>query len=64
VSAIGSTGWAGRSVSSLPIGTPTYQRHELENDLIGGYYALSNAAPTFQFANVHRSRAEVTQYLI
>jgi hypothetical protein len=44
------------SFSRLPVGTPAYQRHELENDLIGGFYALTNAAPTFQFANVHSSR--------
>ena len=37
----------------LPFGTPSYQRHEIENDLVAGYYARTLLVPRFQLLN-HR----------
>ena len=33
----------------LPPDTPAYQRHELENDLIGGFFSEHRTVPEFQF---------------
>jgi hypothetical protein len=41
------------SYALLPLGTPAYQRHEIENDLVAGYYAQTRSIPHFQLAN-HR----------
>lgn len=41
------------SYVQLPNGTPAYQRHEIENDLIGGFYALANQTPKFQLTGHH-----------
>jgi len=38
---------------SLPHDTPAYQRHEVENDLLGGFYALTRNIPTFQLIDHH-----------
>ncbi|EFH84772.1 conserved hypothetical protein [Ktedonobacter racemifer DSM 44963] len=35
----------------LPKDTPFYQRHEVENDLLGGYYAQLQTMPKFQLMN-------------
>lgn len=32
----------------FPDDTPTYQRHEIENDLLGGFYAITQKQPKFQ----------------
>ncbi len=37
----------------LPEDTPGYQRREIENDLLGGFYAQTRQIPTFQLLN-HR----------
>jgi hypothetical protein len=36
------------SYVKLPEDTPVYQRHEIENDLIGGYFAQTKRIPKFQ----------------
>jgi hypothetical protein len=36
------------SYVTLPADTPSYQRHEIENDLIGGFYAQTKRIPKFQ----------------
>ncbi len=41
------------SFVELPHGTLAYQRHEIENDLLGGFYAYSQTMPKFQLIN-HR----------
>jgi hypothetical protein len=41
------------SYVSLPMHIPSYQRHEIENDLVAGYYALTRSMPVFQLIN-HR----------
>ncbi|WP_420799492.1 GIY-YIG nuclease family protein [Ktedonobacter robiniae] len=41
------------SFVTLPEGTPSYQRHEVENDLLGGYYAQFQTMPRFQLMNHH-----------
>ncbi|NYT12773.1 MAG: GIY-YIG nuclease family protein [Methanomassiliicoccales archaeon] len=45
-------GWKSNAVfsyHSLPKSLPEYQRLEIENDLIGGYYLERIVAPRFQF---------------
>jgi len=37
----------------LPAHTPAYQRHEIENDLLGGFYALTRNIPLFQLVDHH-----------
>ena len=39
------------SFVELPEDTPTYQRREVENDLLGGFYAQSQNMPKFQLIN-------------
>ncbi len=37
----------------LPGDTPAYQRHEIENDLLGGFYAQTRQIPLFQLIDHH-----------
>ena len=39
------------SLVQLPDTTPDYQRHEIENDLIGAFYAQTQNVATFQLIN-------------
>lgn len=41
------------SYVELPDDTPTYQRHEIENDLLGGFYAQMKGIPKFQLIDHH-----------
>ncbi len=41
------------SYVELPHDTPAYQRHEIENDLLGGFYALTRHIPKFQLIDHH-----------
>lgn len=41
------------SFVQLPQNTPTYQRHEIENDLLGGFYAQTKQIPKFQLIDHH-----------
>ena len=55
-----SVDWGCEAVCSwvaLPDARHPYQRHEMENDLIGSYYGQTRTAPRFQFANGRRRGA-------
>lgn len=41
------------SYVEFPDDTPSYQRHEIENDLLGGFYAQTRQIPLFQLINHH-----------
>lgn len=41
------------SFAELSENTPVYQRHEVENDLLGSFYAQSQTMPKFQLINHH-----------
>lgn len=41
------------SFVELPHDTLAYQRHEVENDLLGGFYSLTKNIPTFQLIDHH-----------
>ena len=45
------------SYVQLPFGTPGYQRHEIENDLIAGFYDQTKTIPTFQLVNHNLRRS-------
>jgi len=40
--------------------TPAYQRHELENDLLGGFYAQAKNMPKCQLINLKRGETSAT----
>jgi predicted GIY-YIG superfamily endonuclease len=46
------------SYSKLPLQMPHYQRLEMENDLIGYHYHLTDKSPTYQFIRQKNQRAE------